>query len=44
MKYYVGIDMGTSSVKLLLMDENGRVVGVPAGATGYLNRFRDGRK
>ena len=27
MKYYVGIDMGTSSVKLLLMDENGRVVG-----------------
>ena len=27
MKYYVGIDMGTSAVKLLLMDENGRVVG-----------------
>lgn len=26
MRYYVGIDMGTSSVKVLLMDENGRVV------------------
>lgn len=25
MKYYVGIDMGTSSVKVLLMDENGCV-------------------
>ena len=26
MRYYVGIDMGTSSVKVLLMDESGCVV------------------
>ena len=27
MRYYVGIDMGTSSVKALVMDEEGRVCG-----------------
>lgn len=26
MKYYIGVDLGTSAVKLLLMDENGQVV------------------
>ncbi|MBS6195006.1 MAG: xylulokinase [Clostridiales bacterium] len=28
MKYYIGVDLGTSAVKLLLMDENGRVVNI----------------
>ena len=27
MQYYIGIDLGTSSVKSLLMEENGRAVG-----------------
>ena len=26
MQYYIGIDLGTSSVKSLLMEENGRAV------------------
>lgn len=28
MKYYIGIDLGTSAVKLVLMDEDGKVKGV----------------
>ena len=26
MKYYIGVDLGTSAVKLLLMDQEGQVV------------------
>ncbi|MCR5388336.1 MAG: xylulokinase [Lachnospiraceae bacterium] len=26
MKYYIGIDLGTSAVKLLLLDENGKII------------------
>ena len=29
--YYIGIDLGTSSVKLLLMDEEGRILNVVSG-------------
>lgn len=28
MKYYIGVDLGTSAVKLLLMDQNGNVVNI----------------
>ncbi len=28
MKYYIGVDLGTSAVKLLLMDQNGTVVNI----------------
>ena len=28
MKYYIGIDIGTSSVKLTCIDENAKVAGV----------------
>lgn len=27
MKYYIGIDIGTSSAKVTLMDENGKIIG-----------------
>ena len=27
MKYYIGIDIGTSSAKVILMDENGKITG-----------------
>ena len=28
MKYYIGVDLGTSAVKLLLMDQEGQVVNI----------------
>ena len=28
MKYYIGVDLGTSAVKLLLMDQNGTVINI----------------
>lgn len=31
MKYYIGIDLGTSAVKLLLMDQEGNVVNIVSG-------------
>ena len=28
MKYYIGVDLGTSAVKLLLMDQEGQIVNI----------------
>ena len=38
MNYFMGIDLGTSSTKTLIMDENGNTAGIEMPVTGYRSR------
>ena len=44
MSYFLGIDIGTSSVKLVAMDEAGTVVKSADGIMSIHSRGPDGRK
>ena len=44
--YYIGIDLGTSAVKLLLMEESGKICNIvskeyPFRRTGLLRAWRE---
>ena len=39
---FIGVDLGTSAVKLLLMDENGKYVKSYPGNTRCISRIPDG--
>lgn len=41
--YYIGIDLGTSAVKLLLMEGNGKIVRVTSRSIRCTSRIRGGR-
>ena len=40
---FVGVDLGTSAVKLLLMDENGKIKNIVIFSTSRLVRAETGR-
>ena len=35
---YIGVDLGTSAVKLLLMDESGKVLNIVKGVSNQLSK------
>ena len=40
---YIGVDLGTSAVKLLLMDENGKIKNIVSRSIRFRFRIQDGR-
>ena len=42
--YYIGVDLGTSAVKLLMMDGSGKIMNIVSPASiRFLSRIRAGR-
>ena len=41
--YYIGIDLGTSAVKLLLMEESGKICNIVSRNIHYFSLIRAGR-
>ena len=41
--YYIGIDLGTSAVKLLLMDSNGEIKNIVSKDIRCISRIRAGQ-